>query len=612
MPRRGPPRAGRAQARSQSEAPARRNPAARGKPADRPRPEVVDSDDDIVVAISDDEDVRGWGAGAPRAQGKALAITRREDAGGGSSMVRASAADKKSPAFEAAREKEWGSFLKNDVLDPRAVSFDDAKNLSVVPMMYVETWKASEDVTVGRKAKSRLVAIGSASRDARLIETYAGTPSVESQRILQVFGACQGWRQGFVDVRTAFLQAPAGPEEGRVAVRLPGVLPANARAAGLRPGGVYRLRRALYGLKNAPLLFAKFLRKQLEALSWRRAAESVYVKAPRQRETRLLVDESDLTEWRPRALGVTAALLHHVDDCSALAGDPVGLIKELGAKVELGEPLLLTDGESRRLVGIEVQWSGDRVVHHQSSYLQGVGVSINGYVAPRRQLGNADFARPADGEGVEKASGEYREALGAVGWLTRCDPLLSYPFSQLGRWSGAPGKKNIEALLSIVERVRRAPARLVFEPVAALEVRVWCDASFEREVKEGRAGWLIQLADASWGLEDTRNRVAWGTKRAGVKIESTTAAELVANVRAWKVTASLLPLIGDLWGAVPIRLLVDNDAHARQLRTGACGADASMQGNLDWLRQEMGRHGVKVQWVPSHAQQADGLTKWLG
>lgn len=539
-------------------------------------------------------------------------MTRREGAAGGSSMLKASAADKKSAAFEAARTKEWQSFLANGVLDPTPVSFEEARRISVVPMMYVETWKASEDVSVDRKAKSRLVAIGNSQRDTRLIDTYAGTPSVESQRVLQVFGLCKGWRQGFVDVRTAFLQAPAGEEEKGVAVRLPTVLPANARAAGFRPGGVYRLCRALYGLKNAPLMFAKFLRRQLEGLGWTRAAESVYLKAAKRRAPRLLTDEGDLGVWDPVPLEVSAALLHHVDDCSSMAKDPVGLISELGRRVELGEPLLLRDGESRRLVGIEIQWSGAEVVHHQASYLVGIELGIQGFKVPKRQLVGSDFAAPEEGCGMEELSAAYRGLLGALGWMTRTDPALSYPFSQLAKWSAAPGKRNVEALLSVVARVARAPGRLVFAAVRRAELRVWCDASFDRGLKEGRSGWLIQLADAEWGLADTRNRVAWGTKRSTVKVESTAAAELVANVRAWKMTAGLLPLVGDLWGRVPIRLFLDNDAHVRQLRTGACVADASMQGNLDWLRQEMGRHSVYVQWVPSDAQQADGLTKWLG
>ena len=93
------------------------------------------------------------------------------------------------------------------------------------------------------------------------MDTFAATPTTTAQRLVMliVFSRRLGLKLG--DVGTAFLHAPltAGVN---IFVRPP----VNLR----RHGQVWRLHKALYGLRQSPRLFQEFLAEALAASGWKR------------------------------------------------------------------------------------------------------------------------------------------------------------------------------------------------------------------------------------------------------------------------------------------------------------------------------------------------------
>ena len=108
----------------------------------------------------------------------------------------------------------------------------------VIKTRWVLTWK-------GEDVKARLVAKGY-SQDVTDYGTYASTPLLCSLKILLLVAQMRKWEILFADVSTAFLHAQLGEDE------IIHVEPPAEYYPRDQPRVVWRLRKALYGLKTAP------------------------------------------------------------------------------------------------------------------------------------------------------------------------------------------------------------------------------------------------------------------------------------------------------------------------------------------------------------------------
>ena len=91
-------------------------------------------------------------------------------------------------------------------------------------------------------------------------ETYASTPSLLTLKTFLTLAVARGWHVTLADVSTAFLHAPM---DGEVLVLPP---------VEYYPSGdvVWKLKRALYGLKNAPKLWQQHFASTLESKGFQR------------------------------------------------------------------------------------------------------------------------------------------------------------------------------------------------------------------------------------------------------------------------------------------------------------------------------------------------------
>ena len=82
-----------------------------------------------------------------------------------------------------------------------------AKN--ILDVRWVGKWKKVRDpktAAMVRKIRMRMTLRGFKDRDAELLETFAGTCSRMSQRIVTSESVCRGWKLTAIDVRKAFLK----------------------------------------------------------------------------------------------------------------------------------------------------------------------------------------------------------------------------------------------------------------------------------------------------------------------------------------------------------------------------------------------------------------------
>ena len=120
-----------------------------------------------------------------------------------------------------------------------------------------------EAMPEGRKAKARLVVRGYQDPEIDQVSTESPTLTRDARMLLLQVIATKNWRLQNFDVTTAFLR---GRADERVLAMEP---PEELRLAmSMRKDGVCLLQGNAYGRVDAPLLFYKEMRKQLEKLSF--------------------------------------------------------------------------------------------------------------------------------------------------------------------------------------------------------------------------------------------------------------------------------------------------------------------------------------------------------
>jgi hypothetical protein len=151
------------------------------------------------------------------------------------------------PDWVVTMQEELNNFMRNEVwhLVPRP-------NQNVVGIKWVFRNKQDEHGVVTRN-KARLVAKGySQVEDLDFDKTYAPVVRLESIRVLLAYATYHGFKIYQMDVKSAFLN---GPIKEEVYVEQPPGFEDSKY-----PSYVYKLSKALYGLKKAPRAWYECLR----------------------------------------------------------------------------------------------------------------------------------------------------------------------------------------------------------------------------------------------------------------------------------------------------------------------------------------------------------------
>ena len=165
--------------------------------------------------------------------------------------------------WTTAFEVELFSFQTLEVkIDVREDTLD-LRRVTILPGKAVMVKKPNGDGT--HKKKARVVVCGNFQQVQPGEETCANTPSFPMLRVLVSLASTHGWSVASWDVSTAFLYASL-PEEQEVYCRPPNVL---IRLGLVQPGIVWRLKKALYGLRTSPKAWEEERDQKLGQLKWK-------------------------------------------------------------------------------------------------------------------------------------------------------------------------------------------------------------------------------------------------------------------------------------------------------------------------------------------------------
>ena len=164
--------------------------------------------------------------------------------------------------WKKAFTKELDSFERLNVKTDVWENTLDLRNVEILPGKVVMVKKPIGDGT--HLKKGRVVVCGNFQQVQPGEETCANTPSFPMLRTLISLASLQRWAVASWDVSTAFLYAQL-PEDHIVYCRPPNAL---IRLGLVKPGAVWKLNKALYGLRTSPKAWEEERDEKLQNLTW--------------------------------------------------------------------------------------------------------------------------------------------------------------------------------------------------------------------------------------------------------------------------------------------------------------------------------------------------------
>ena len=480
-----------------------------------------------------------------------------------------------SVGFLAAANQEYSDLVAKGTFT--AVREEDAKAFHI-PLMWVFSYKWDEEGYL-LKYKARLVVRGDLQK-SQLQETYAATLAARIFRCLMALTAHFDLNTAQFDAINAF---PNALLDEIVYVKYPDGFK--------RPGWVYLVNRALYGLPRSPLLWYNWLANCMRKLGLRPVPECACL-----------------------FTSATLIVFFYVDDIVILYHPSAQSDFDTFRKNMISEFQLRDMGELSWFLGIRVL--RDRPNHKlwlsQTSYIEKVAANFG--------LDTRFEKTPMSTEPLEKYEGKatphnihkYQSKVGSIGYpATITRPDVARTHQKLSEYLLNPGPAHQEAADHCIAYLNKFKYwSLEFGGVHTdPALYVGADASFADDTPTRRSteGYLFKLF---------RGCIDWRSALQPTVTKSTTEAELLAasHVADWFIWWRRFFDNIDLNLDEETTIHCDNLQTVRLLMKEAPKLVTKLK-HVDihqhWLRQETEAGTLKFEWVGSNEMPADGLTKAL-
>ena len=487
---------------------------------------------------------------------------------------------------EAKRDPAWCAAMKEEL---RSVERNKTWELVKPPaghrpitLKWVFKLKKDEHGNV-IKHKARLVARGFVQQEGvDYDDAFAPVARMESVRVLLALAAQEGWSVHQMDVKSAFLNGDLNEEV--YVHQPPGFVVAG------QEDKVYRLHKALYGLRQAPRAWNAKLDSTLKKKGFRQSNHEAAIYRRGSGNSLLLV-------------GV------YVDDLiitGAKEQDVESFKAEMKATFEMSDLGLLSF-----YLGIEVQQSTDGITLRQTHYAKrilelGGMVDCNPAVTPmeeRLRLSKKSTAKEVDPT-------QYRQLVGSLRYLVHTRPDLAFAVGFVSRFLERPTIEHQQAVKRILRYVAGSLEYGLHFTKASSEARFigYCDSDLAGDIDSSKSttGCLFFLGN---------NLVSWQSIKQRVVALSSCEAEYVAMTTAATQALWLSRLLAELLGkkVEVVELRVDNKS-AIALAKNPVFHDRSKHIRIKqhFIRDCVEEGSIKTEFVATNDQLADILTKALG
>ena len=426
--------------------------------------------------------------------------------------------------------------------------------------------------------KARLVARGFSQKEGiDYKETFAPVVRINSLRLLLGLASSQKMIVHQLDVKTAYLNAIL---EEEVYMELP-------EGFGEK-GTIVKLKRAIYGLKQAGNTWYKTFREFLEVNNFKK----------------LKSDSGVFCRRKGKEFEIIAV---YVDDCVVI-GKNVEIVEKL--KKMLSDGFKMVDsGEINWILGIEV-----------IKTKKGYGLSQQNYckeLIKRFDMGKMKTKRtPVTVEKVSRmfnCAGKeidkpYINAVGGLLYLAICTrPDLAFVVGLLGRFNSCPKEEHWETICHVFKYLIGNTNRILLIESKDLNLECYVDADWagDKLDRKSTSGFLLKVGGAVF---------SWKSKKQTSQALSTMEAEYIALNEGLKELVWARQFLMEIKNEeIKCKVWEDNQSCISLVKGESKFSKAKHIDLLYHWNQEVFEKGiVEIDYCPSKCQLADALTKAIG
>ena len=457
---------------------------------------------------------------------------------------------------------------------------DKPHGVKVIGLKWIFKIKRNADGSIN-KFKARLVAKGYVQEHGiDFEEVFAPVARIESIRLLISLASAKGWELHHLDVKTAFLHGELNEE---VYVTQP---------EGFEKKGeehkVFKLSKALYGLRQAPRAWNTKLDRVLKSLRFKKCMKesSVY---RREEGDKLLI------------------IAIYVDDLF-VTGNSTKIIKEfktaMSQKFEMSDLRLLT-----YYLGIEVKQSTRGITIKQEAYARrimeesGMADCNPNYIPMEFGL---QFSKALDEPEIDAT--QYRRKIGCLWYLMHTRPDMAYSVGILSRYMQSPRESHGNALKQVLRYLQGTLGHgLEFKRGSTQKLVGYSDSSHNTDPDDGRSttGHLFCLGNTP---------ITWCSQKQDIVALSSCEAEFMAATEAAQQAIWLQELLSEVTGGETEKtlILVDNKSAISLAKNPVFHRRSKhIHKRFHFIRECVERNLIDVEHVPGTEQKADILTKAL-
>jgi hypothetical protein len=507
--------------------------------------------------------------------------------------------------FKMAKQREIDSYMERAAVDiATKVGVDEER---VMGMRWILVWKNEvnqDGEVVGRKPKARLIIKGFQDPDLLKIERDAATLSTIGRNLVFAITSKRRWKMALGDIKTAF----SNGDDTEYARQIYGEPPDDVKQyLGMSEKELFRIRKAIYGLLNAPRKWVEKLWKELRNAGWIQSTLEPCV-------------------WRLFSENELVGLLGiHVDDIVTSGEGKLyeSKINNLRNAFPFGSWKHVGD-EKAVFCGCELHQTKDGcLLLGQEQYALGLNE------IPLQQ----DRKRDETSKATEPEKKSMKGLLGAVAWrANQTAPWLSATTSILQGSSQSATVKEL-LLCNKLCRLQRAKSSVGLHFSSQIKQSVvitFSDASHaSRYDGASQGGSVTILADARIlnGEKSEFSVLSWHSKRLKRVCRSSTSAEIQACANAYDENEFVRQLLFEFERPQGIQAANSDEAVASILAAVVCDAknlyDSVTRISSSGLQMEEKRLCLEIlsireralrtncplKWVNSDQQVADDTTK---
>jgi hypothetical protein len=445
--------------------------------------------------------------------------------------------------------------------------------MTVIPTMWVINRSADDHGKEDGKLKARLVVRGDQDKNEEEVPCDSPTVDRTTVKMMIAIAANQGWGLRSIDISAAFLQ-------GREMDREVYVQPPPEIAT---PGTVWKLKKGLYGLKEAARLWYDEILAELV----RRGGHK-------------LVGDPGCVIFHVNGTFIGFVIVH-VDDI-IISGNPefvIEMVKHIKARFRVSKDQI----EKFIYTGMAIRTDkAKRLFLNQNQYLE--------------ELANV----PADAE-TGKEDGlrtVLRAAVGRLLYLNLTRPDLAFRTNFLSRVSPSSDlREKIKEARELTSEAKRSPLEIKYGKLGQLEklsLEVYSDASFGGIDKglKSTEGHIILLR----GDSDKCAPISWRSKLIARVCKSAKSAETIALENVMDTAIGIGRQLRQIQTGIvdkqpaDIHAFTDSASLVESIRSTKQVDEGNMRVSIHRIQDHLNHKDVKsVGWVPTHMMLADPLTK---